>query len=258
MKKNLFLRIAKLLVLCFFLLILANCGNGETEVVTVTGPGLVGLDDSTTQTAPLLIVTYNSPSVGAGTAQILSDLLSDGDVEFDSVTNTFTVTQGPQEDFFGVDSANPDQPEFRAFHTFVLDGSTGQQSIPSDAIINSATLEVFVDEVDFADTIPTFLDLIQYQFQNLSSADFDAPLVTSTSFRGFDFFSSDQNNFVDIDVTDLMGDAMTYTYPLFQDRFGLQSTALSPSRSSSLKTERHLGTKPRSLEKIRPRQNTGK
>ena len=44
-------------------LVLAGCGGGySAPPAIVTGPGLVGLDDSSDATAPLLTVTYTVPA----------------------------------------------------------------------------------------------------------------------------------------------------------------------------------------------------
>ncbi len=249
-----FFRIAALLALCLFLLAPASCGGGGGGgPAPITGPGLVGLDDTTSKTAPLLIVDYHT-NTATGTASILSDLAADGDIAFDPALNTLTVTQSPSEVLFGEDSSAMDLPEYRAFLSFPL------SSIPTDAVIDSATLEVFVDEVDFASTIPTFVDLIQYQNGlSLSSSDFDDPLVTSTSYRALDFYSSDAGQFVDIDVTGLMTIAQANLFSDFQVRFGLQSLLSGLARGASLKAKRSVNNKPRELDKIQQlRSSTGR
>ncbi len=134
--------------------------------------------------------------------QILSDLASDGDIAFDPFLSSFTVTTGSSSVQFGIDSRNINLPEFRSFLTFPLDGVTGQPIVPGDAFIVSADVEVFVNLLDFATAVPTFLDLVQYPFRGLAAIDFDAvPLATRPV---FDFFASDVGFFVRIDVTSLM------------------------------------------------------
>jgi len=148
-------------------------------------------------------VKYTLPTTpGTVTVPILSDLASDGDIAFDRVLNSFTVTSGPPTVLFGIDSFNINLPEFRAFLTFPLDGSTGQPIVPGDALIVSATVEVFVNLLDFASTVPTFLDLVQYPFRGLAAVDFDA--VPLAILPVFDFISSDLGFLVPIDVTSLM------------------------------------------------------
>ncbi len=243
---------------------LTGCGDDddhhheEHHEPVITGPGFVVIDDSTDQTAPLLTVTYTvPPSPDTVTVNILSDFLSDGDIEFDPVLNIFTVTTGPPQVFFGEDSSNDHRPEFRAFLTFPLNGITGQQEVPGNAVIVSATLEVLVDQVDFASVVPTFLDLVQYPFRGLSAADFDAPLLTPNSFVSLDFFSSDRDNFVQIDVTPLMQEVQLQALPDFQVRFGLQALAsLSASRSTSLKANRSAYPPPRAADKLLLKRET--
>ncbi len=241
--------------------ILAGCGGDHHEHDHfVSGPGFVSIDDSSDATAPLLTVTYTvPPSSEQVTVNILSDLASDGDIAFDPVLNSFTVTTGPPEVFFGVDSSSDDQPEYRTFLTFPLDGVTGQPVVPGNAEIVSATLEVFVKQVRFESTIPTFLDLVQYPFRGLSSADFDAPLVTPNSFRTLDFFSSDEDNFVQIDATPLMQDAQLQALLDFQVRFAVQnleSSSISRSSSPSAKTGRSAYRPPRAVSNVLVRRGT--
>jgi len=191
---------------------LAGCGDNNA----ITGPGFVGIDDSTVNTAPLLTVTYNDPVFGPVTAQILSDPLSDGDIAFDPVRSVFTISSNVTPLFFGVDSSNSNLPEYRAFLTFPLDGVTGQDVVPSGVPIISATVELFVTEVGFAGTVPTFLDLVPYGV--LDAGDFDAAFL---DFRSLDFFSSDTGNFVLIDVTPIMQTAQIRDLFDFQIRLSL-------------------------------------
>jgi hypothetical protein len=149
-------------------------------------------------------------------AQIVSDQRADGDIAFDPVLRTFTVTSGPQTLFFGIDDAGPNLPEYRAFLDFPLDGSTGEDVVPADAVIVSARLELFINEVSFATAVPALVDLVPYPVSGLMPQDFDSsPLL----FREFDFFRSDQGNFVTIDVTALMREAQRLGLSDFQVRF---------------------------------------
>ena len=240
--------------------ILTGCINDDhhDHDPVVTGPGFVAIDDSSDETAPLLTVTYTvPPSSNPVTVNILSDISSDGDIAFDPVLNTFTVTTSPPEVFFGEDSFNDHLPEFRAFLTFPLDGVTGQPVVPGNTVIVSATLEVRVNWVDFASVIPTFLDLVQYPFHDLSAADFDAPLLTPTSYVALDFFSSDRDNFVRIDVTPLMQEVQLQVLLDFQVRFGLQAlTSSSASLSTSAIAGRSAYPPPRSADKVLLKRET--
>jgi len=171
---------------------------GIVAIVGVLALFLAGCGDSSYYYPPL----PPSPPPGAITVQILSDLASDGDIAFDPVLSSFTVTTGSPSVLFGIDSLNFNLPEFRAFLTFPLDGITGQPVVPGDALIVSADVEVFVNLLDFASTVPAFLDLVQYPSRGLGAIDFDAvPLATRPVFN---FFASDVGFFVRIDVTSLM------------------------------------------------------
>ncbi len=155
-------------------------------------------------------------------ADILSDQMIDGDIAFDPVANTFTITQGPETLFFGIDDLDPNLPEYRAFLDFPLNGSTGQDVVPANARIVSATLEVFINTVDFANVVPTLLDLVTYPVTGLRVEDFDSPPLMTLA---LDFFFTDQGQFVAIDVTRLMLEAQRLRLPDLQLRFLLDLTA---------------------------------
>ena len=203
------------------MLLPVGCGGGDNSVV-IFGPGFVGLDDRPTVaiTAPELQVEFISPGVvGTFSAQILSDQPLDGDIKFDPVSGTFFITQGPSTLFFGIDSAISSDPESRAFLDFPLDGSTGGDVVPIDAIIVSATLIVSVDFVDFATTVPVVLDLIEYRVPTgLTAADFDS---VSLEFQLFNIFASDTGNDVLVDVTAMMEEVQLQGLDNFQVRFSL-------------------------------------
>ncbi len=236
-------------------LVLAGCGGGDNGR-GVRGPGLVGLDDTSNATAPLLTVTYTTPSSPTPvTVNILSDLASDGDIAFDPVFSSFTVTAGPPTVLFGIDSLDIDLPEFRAFFTFPLDGATGQPVVPSDALIVSADVEVFVNLLDFASAVPTFLDLVQYPFRNLAAVDFNAAVLATRPV--FNFLASDVGGpAVRIEVTSLMQAAQVPPALVdFQIRFSRDMSVppLAPS-SPSAEVGRTVVNRPRAMEGIVPRQ----
>jgi hypothetical protein len=234
------------------MLIFLGCGDDDDKKVFITGPGLVGIDDSIENTAPLLTVTYTAPpSPVLITADILSDPSSDGDIAYNPVFDTFTVTSGPPLVFFGEDTSRANRPEFRAFLTFPLDGITGQPIVPSNALIVSAFLEIFVKKVKFASVIPTFLDLVQYPFRGLSAVDYDSPILTPTSFMTLDFFSADRRNFVSIDVTSFMQEVqLPPALSDLQVRFSVGTTVLLSSRALSVEASRSVYSPPRSPDKI--------
>ncbi|UCH80735.1 MAG: hypothetical protein JSW20_13505 [Nitrospiraceae bacterium] len=186
MKRLLYLGITVILALSF-----AGCGDGDSRSIFI--------------------------------AEILSDQPADGDIAFDPVLDSYTITNGPRTLFFGIDDGDPNLPEFRAFLDFPLDGSTGEDVLPIDAQILSASLEVFIDKVSFARTVPTLLDLVQFPVSGLTVADYDsAPLQFfdgSDATLSFNFFSSDEGFFVTIDVTSLMRVVQRLGLPDFQLRF---------------------------------------
>jgi hypothetical protein len=201
--------------------VLSGCGGGDDPVI-ITGPGLVGIDDRPTVgfTAPELTVEYTLQEQ-PGTivnAFILSDQPTDGDIAFDPVLNSFTITQGPSTLLIGIDSASRNRPEYRAFLDFPLDGTTGGPVIPLDASIFSATLTVFVNFVDFAGTVPVLLDLVEYSVApgGLNSGDYSSPPL---AFQSFDIFDFDDGRDVAIDVTALMATAQSRELDDFQVRF---------------------------------------
>lgn len=137
-------------------------------------------------------------------AQILSDQPADGDIAYDPVDASYLITQGPSTVYFGLDDQNSHVPEYRAFLDFPLDGSTGYVSVPASAWIESATLEVYVNEVSFAAVVPTLIDLVSYPISGLGVGDYDSsPMAT----LAVDFYSSDQGKIVVLDVTPLMREA---------------------------------------------------
>ena len=216
------LRSFGLLGIVGLLLLLAGCGGNDHHHVIITGPGFVGIDDRPTVaiTAPELQVEYLRPGIfGTFTAQILSDQPLDGDIELAPFSDTFVITQGPSTLLFGIDSAISNRSEFRAFVNFPLDGTTGGDVVPLDAIIVSATLIVAIDFVDFGAIVPVVLDLIEYSVPSgLTSADFDS---LSLEFQLFNIFDSDAGNDVLVDVTALMQEVQLRGLEAFEVRFSL-------------------------------------
>ncbi len=208
-----------ILTLALLLPVLTGCGGGsDRRPPVITGPGLVGIDDRPTValTAPELTVVYNLPGVGNFEVRILSDQPLDGDIAFDPVRNSFTITRAPNTLLFGIDSAAPNQPEYRAFLDFPLDGSGGDPAIPLAASIVSATLTIFVSSVEFASSVPVLLDLVEYSVTaGLVPGDFfSAPLAVST----FNLLRSDTGRDVPITVTTLMQTAQSLALPDLQLR----------------------------------------
>jgi hypothetical protein len=162
-------------------------------------------------------------------AQILSDQLVDGDIAFDPVQNSYTITNSPNTLYFGIDETDINLPEFRAFLDFPLDGSTNDDIVPAYAMILSATMEVFINEVSFAGTIPTLIDLVTFPISGLTPADFNsAPLQFPDGADAsllIDFFSSDVGTYVRIDVTPLVRENQRRGLANFQVRLLLDFAA---------------------------------
>lgn len=214
------IRLRYLVILGLLLPLLGGCGGGGSHPPIVVEPGLVGIDDRprVSVTAPELTIEYARPGIaGTFVATLLSDQPTDGDIAFDPVLGSYTITQGPDTLLFGIDRLATNQPEYRAFLDFPLDGTTGQAVIPLDATILSASLTIFVNFVDFATTVPVLLDLVRYSVSSgLVPTDYSsAPLAV----RAFDIFNTDAGRDVVINVTPLMAEAQFRGLTDFQLRF---------------------------------------
>ena len=158
-------------------------------------------------------------------AQILSRAANDGDIELDS-RDVYTVTQGNLPSVFaGVDPVT--DSEFRAFLDFPLTGADG---VPGDAIIDSASLDLFITSLTIlpaASSIPIRIELVSFPPQTLLASDFDAtlqPTLAATTVIP-PIARSDAGRHVIIDVTGLMVEAQRRGLSHFQVRiledFGL-------------------------------------
>lgn len=153
------------------------------------------------------------------TAQILSDPVFDGDIERTG-PGAFTITQGMsssvQSVFAGIDPVGG--TEFRAFLDFPLTGSRG---VPGDAIIDSAFLEIYIDDLQPANgTLPVRVDLVTFQPPTLLATDFDRtqlPALASVIVTPA-ITNADVGTFVPIDVTSLMIEAQRRGLDDFQVR----------------------------------------
>jgi hypothetical protein len=153
------------------------------------------------------------------TTQILSDSGYDGDIE-QTGPDSATVTQGMsptvQNVLAGIDPVAG--TEFRAFLDFPLTGSGG---VPADATIDSAFLEVFIDDLQPTNAVvPVRVELVTFQPPTLLPTDFDRtlqpPLAAVTISPRL--AAADVGTYVPIDVTSLMVEAQRRGLPDFQVR----------------------------------------
>jgi len=151
--------------------------------------------------------------------QILSDPAFDGDIE-QTAPDSFTITQGMsptvQSVLAGIDPVA--QTEFRAFLDFPL---TGPGGVPGNAIIDSAFLEVYSDDLlPTGANRPILDDLVTFQPPTLIPTDFDRtvqpPLASTTISPPIN--RADVGTYVSIDVTALMVQAQRRGLPDFQVR----------------------------------------
>jgi hypothetical protein len=137
--------------------------------------------------------------------QILSDPGFDGDIEL-TADGSYVVTQGMsptvQSVFAGIDPTAG--TEFRTFLDFPLTGSGG---VPVNAFIDSAFLEIFIDDlVPTNGSLPLRVELVSFQPPNLVGTDFDRsaqPPLAAVSVPG-DVIDADVGHFIPVDVTSLM------------------------------------------------------
>jgi len=150
--------------------------------------------------------------------QILSDSGFDGDIE-QTGPDTATVTQGMgpnvQTVLAGIDPNTGD--EFRAFLHFPLGGPGG---VPANARIDSAFLEVFIDDLDPTNAVvPVRVELVSFQ-QPMVATDFDRTAQPPLAFVTVSprLGPSDVGKYVPIDVTPLMVEAQRRGLADFQVR----------------------------------------
>jgi hypothetical protein len=137
--------------------------------------------------------------------QILSNPRFDGDIEQTSPTS-YIVTQGMslsvQSVLAGIDPTA--RTEFRAFLNFPLGGFSG---VPGNAIIDSAFLEVLVDNlIPGNGSVPIRVELVAFQPPTLIGSDFDRtflPPLGAVLVSG-NVTAADIGRFVPVDVTPLM------------------------------------------------------
>ena len=150
--------------------------------------------------------------------QILSHAAFDGDIQFDS-PDLFTVVQGNTPSVFA--GINPGTgSEFRAFLDFPLTGADG---VPGSAIIDSATLDIFIDSIAIqpaASSIPIRIELVTFPPQTLQASDFDRIIQPALAFTTIipPISRTDVSGNVKVDVTSLMVEAQRRGLADFQIR----------------------------------------
>jgi hypothetical protein len=161
-------------------------------------------------------------------AQILSDPVYDGDIASDP-PNPYTIRQDyTQSVFAGIDPGT--NIEYRAFLDFPLSGIGG---VPIDAVILSATLDIYIKSVipeSLNSTIPIRIDLVYFQPPTLTGSDFDRvsqPALASISIYP-PISRFDAGSHVFVDVTELMIEAQRLGLPDFQIRILEELGQVSP------------------------------
>ena len=162
--------------------------------------------------------------------QILSDHTIEGDIEV-PVSGPIIVTDGTsfpniQSVFAGIDPASSD--EFRAFLDFPLSGPDG---VPPNAVIVSATLDIFIDNVILqvpGDTVPIRIDLVSFTPPLFAGA-FDRTSLTpiDTIFIG-SITSTDIGTHVFVDVTSFMTEVQNMGVANFQIRILVELGPVTP------------------------------
>jgi hypothetical protein len=157
-------------------------------------------------------------------AEIGSDVYADGDIGV-GLDNTFTVSTAIDTGsvIAGVDPLTGE--EFRGFLDFPLEGVDG---IPSDAVIESATLEIFIIGMSASQPdgiLPFLIDLVDFQPPYLIEGDFSRAIQPPLLTMPVDFHPSDAGSFVVIDVTELVDEAQFLGLPDLQLRFLLDFSA---------------------------------
>lgn len=149
----------------------------------------------------------NSSEPAVFVTTILSDPYYDGEIQRDLNSGLFAITQGintQQRVFAGLDPILP--VEYRSFLYFPL---TGPNGVPGNASIDSASLDLFINNIAtqfLHDTIPLRIDLVSFQPPDLIFSDFNRPALQTTLVSP-SISQADFGRHVTIDVTALMIEA---------------------------------------------------
>lgn len=157
-------------------------------------------------------------------AEIVSDVYADGDIGL-ALDYIYTVSSAIDTSsvLAGVDPVTGE--EFRGFLDFPIGGVDG---IPLDAVIESATLELFI--IGMSDSLPGeifpfLIDLVDFQPPYLVAGDFSRAIQPPLLTMPVDFYPSDVGNLVVIDVTELVNEARFLGLQDVQLRFLLDFSA---------------------------------
>ena len=132
----------------------------------------------------------------------------------------YTITQGMsssvQSVLVGIDPVGG--TEFRTFLDFSLGGPSG---VPGNAVIDEASLEIYVDNLDpLSSRLPVRVDLVRFQPPTLIATDYSRsaqPALASVVISP-DISRADVGTYVPIDVTPLMREAQRRGLADFQVR----------------------------------------
>jgi len=149
-------------------------------VITFATTGCGGDGDHHTEVRPFV-------------SNILSDVTVDGDIDLNGI-----ITVGAGTVLAGVNPTTGN--EFRGFFSFPL------TSVPADADVQFASLELFVLDLNPLLTTPFTLDLVSFR-PPLLSTDFSNSQLPLILTRDFDVFSTDPGGFVRIDVSPMVREA---------------------------------------------------
>jgi hypothetical protein len=157
-------------------------------------------------------------------AEIVSDVYADGDIGL-ALDDTYTISTAIDTGsvFAGVDPLTGE--EFRGFLDFPLGGVDG---IPSNAVIESATLELFIvgmNDSQPGQIFPFLIDLVDFQPPYIVANDFSRAIQPALLTMPVNFYPSDDGHLVGIDVTELVDEAQFQGLPDLQLRFLLDFTA---------------------------------
>jgi len=152
--------------------------------------------------------------------QILSNPVYDGDISQDVTGTTVAITQAvnTQNVLAGIDPAS--LIEYRAFLDFPLSGAGG---VPLNAVIVSATLDIFINNIipyPLSGTIPIRIDLVSFQPPILIGTDFDRTIQPALMTKTINppISQTDFGQHILIDVTQFMIEVQRLQLPDFQVR----------------------------------------